>query len=62
MRINGEIERQAIEDALKTKPSADVLINYISETKTTMLGIVNILDYTVHGTAASMSIDKQIIK
>ncbi len=62
MGINGELERQAIEDALKTKPGADILINYISETKIMMLPIVNILDYTVHGTAASMSVGKQILK
>ena len=62
MGINGEMERQAIEDALKTKPGSDILINYISETKRTMLPIINIIDYTVHGTAASMSVGIQKLK
>ncbi len=59
---NGEMERQAIEDALKTKSGADILINYIAETKATTFLYIYILDYTVHGTAASMSIDKQKLK
>ncbi|MFA5017559.1 MAG: hypothetical protein WC504_08430 [Methylobacter sp.] len=59
---NGEMERQAIENALKTKSGADILINYIAETKTTIFPYIFILDYTVHGTAASMSIDKQKLK
>lgn len=59
---NGEMERQAIDDALKTKSGADILINYIAETKMTIFPYIFILDYTVHGTAASMSIDKQKLK
>lgn len=58
----GEIERQAVEAALRTKPGADLLINYVSETKLTILPIIYIMNYTVHGTAASMSVGSQKIK
>ena len=63
MSASGEQERQAVADALKTKPGADLLVNYISETKTTsIMNLITIVDYTVHGTAASMLIDKQTLR
>ncbi len=62
MGASGEMEREAVEEALKTKPGADILVNYISETKTLMLPYIYVMDYTVHGTAASMLIGKQSLK
>ena len=56
---NGEIERQAVEAALRTKSGADLLVNYVSETKITILPFVYIMNYSVHGTAATMQIGSQ---
>jgi hypothetical protein len=62
--LSGEIERLAVQEALSSKPGSHLLINYVSETKITSLGIIpiHIIDYTVHGTAASMSVGLQKIK
>ncbi len=59
---NGEIERQAVESALRTRQGADLLINYVSETKILMLPFINIMTYSVHGTAAAMPVGLQKVK
>ena len=60
--LSGELERQAVQAALSTKPGADILINYTAETKITALAFIYILAHKVQGTAASMSVGVQDLK
>ncbi len=61
--MSGELERLAIEDALRKQVGADILVNYIGETKYTNLLILPLtsVTYTVYGTAAKMEIGKQYL-
>jgi hypothetical protein len=61
--LSGELERIAIEDALKKQAGADILINFIGEQKTTQILILPIfsITYTVRGTAAKMEVGKQYL-
>ena len=60
--ITGDLQKEAIEDALSRKSGSDILLNYTSEyDKTDLFLLFHTITYKVDGTAAKMKVGKQVL-
>lgn len=49
--VRGSLSRRLYQKCLKQAPGADALIEYTIDTKRVTLGVVNVISYTMTGTA-----------